>query len=159
MNTPSDNASLEQAAFTPLGSRFGHSICRAPLGRSSVLGRLADCKFMSKIFFNALLGLVCVASAGCASTFSRVSEGGREHPEPLYFVGVRFDYDIVFHPSEFDKPRSIVLPLCAIDMPMSFCADIFCLPYDLYTAHAYHTWKAGMTNTPFSFTFVVRQNG
>ena len=104
---------------------------------------------MRKIFCNALVGLVCVASAGCASILTRAYPSSPQHPEPQYFGGVRCDYDVMTYSSRSDISGSILAPVCGvIDMPLSFCADILCLPYDLHTDHAYQKWKAGMTNTP-----------
>ena len=103
---------------------------------------------MSKIVFNALLVLICVASAGCCSIMARANPGDRQHPEPQYFGGVRADYELVTLSWGSHFPDDMAVPIFCIDMPLSCCADILCLPYDLHTDHAYQKWKAGMTNTP-----------
>src|SRR5215831_2231071 len=105
---------------------------------------------MNKIVFNALLVLICVASAGCSSMIARAYPANQQHPEPQYFGGVRADYELVTLGWGSHFPDDMAVPIFCIDMPLSCCADILCLPYDLHTAHAYHTWKAGMTNTPSS---------
>jgi uncharacterized protein YceK len=89
---------------------------------------------MRKIIFNALLALVCLASAGCCSIITRAE--GPEHQPPQYFGGVRADYGLMTLSWESKYPDNMAVPLFCIDMPLSFCADIVCLPYDLHTDHA-----------------------
>jgi uncharacterized protein YceK len=83
--------------------------------------------------------LVCAAFAfsGCSAIISRKLEAiGSSPPPPLYFGGVRSDYEISLGPSRGDNPWFCPV-YSVIDFPFSLGADVLFLPYDCYTDYHY----------------------
>jgi uncharacterized protein YceK len=101
---------------------------------------------MRKILPTVLLGMLYLISAGCCSTVTRMLASSDEPPQPQYFGGVHADFSTI-NGSPACTNDIWAAVFCTFDLPLSFCADILSLPYDIHTDHAYQKWKAGMTNT------------
>lgn len=95
-----------------------------------------------------LISLCCSLSlVGCTAISVRSFARITSPPVPLYFGGVRGDYDFVFHPGKnagMGWPGPIY---GAVDMPFSLAADVVALPYDAYTSYEW----CHATNTTFVF--------
>jgi len=83
-----------------------------------------------------LISLCCSLSlVSCTAISVRSLARTTSPPMPLYFGGVRGDYDFVFHPGRnagMGWPGPIY---GAVDMPFSLVADVVALPYDAYTSY------------------------
>jgi uncharacterized protein YceK len=81
------------------------------------------------------LALLCGLSflSGCSAIASRtlVALGPSPQP-PLYFGGIRSDYNIIHAKSTQDSWFWRVY--CSTDAAFSFGADILIIPYDIHTA-------------------------
>jgi len=93
---------------------------------------ISTCLAMKRtITFTWLCGF-CILS-GCSSIASRTLEGLGPSPQPpLYFGGIRSDYQIVN--AESSKDSWLWPGYCIIDTPFSFGIDVLFIPYDAYTA-------------------------
>ena len=89
-----------------------------------------------QITLTAVLVTLTVMSTGCASTLVRVAQGLTTSPEPLgVYPGVRADVSgIVCAPAAALKEDPFALcliPLCAVDLPLSAVVDTGLLPLEI----------------------------
>lgn len=78
-----------------------------------------------------LVGLLGIGS-GCSAVTSRTLVGLSSDPAPpLYFGGVRTDYELI---AAAPDGGPLFWPVYGvIDLPFSFCGDLLLSPYDFYT--------------------------
>jgi uncharacterized protein YceK len=75
-----------------------------------------------RIALNACLVVLLFVFTGCGSITSRW------RGERAAYAGVRFDHDCLTHPIVGEE---FILPVAAVDLPLSAVLDTFFLPYDL----------------------------
>jgi uncharacterized protein YceK len=95
--------------------------------------------FRAHLLFTGLLVTTAIAClcgigmlSGCSAMASRSFEALGPSPQPpLYFGGIRSDYNVIS--AEGSKDSWLWAGYCIIDTPLSFGADILFVPYDVYT--------------------------
>jgi len=86
---------------------------------------------MNRTRFLLLIGLGWLV-AGCSAITSRTLNRLSKPPPPLYFGGVRTDYELIANSKASGSP--LFWPVYGfVDMPFSFGADVLLTPYDVYT--------------------------